>query len=339
MSIKILGIETSCDDSSMAVWCDGQILSNVTYNQKIHEKYGGVFPEWASRKHLEAMIPLMKETLDQASCQLTEIDAIAVTQGPGLIGSLLVGIGFAKGLSTGTGKPIITVNHLEAHVMSVLIDEPKPKMPFICLTVSGGHTQLVLVHSIDQLELLGSTIDDAAGEAFDKIGKLLGLPFPAGPHIDKLAKLAEPNFQFPITQLTGYNFSFSGVKTSVLYFLEKQLAQDKDFISKNLNSLCASVQHTITEMLVRQLIRVIDQYNINQVGVAGGVSANSHLRNRLKTVAQEKNLSVYFPQMQYCTDNAAMIAHAGSFKFHKGIFAEKNFEAMARFPIVDSQVS
>ncbi|NOT38403.1 MAG: tRNA (adenosine(37)-N6)-threonylcarbamoyltransferase complex transferase subunit TsaD [Saprospiraceae bacterium] len=331
MSIKILGIETSCDDSSMSVLEDGKILSNVIYSQKIHEKYGGVVPEWASRKHVEAIVPLFHETLERASSNLDQFNAIAVTQGPGLIGSLMVGIGFAKGLSLSTGLPLITVNHLEAHVISLLIDEPRPSFPFICLTVSGGHTQLLIVRGFNDMELIGSTIDDAAGEAFDKTGKLLGLPYPAGPHMDKLAAQGKPVFTFPISNLPEYNFSFSGIKTSVLYFLKKKLEEDPYFISKHLNDICASIQHSIIEMLLIKVKKLSDETGITQIGIAGGVSANSGLRNKLNELSVKLKWDVYYPQLQYCTDNAAMIAYVAYHKFLQKDFATADFEAKARF--------
>ncbi|MEP7197368.1 MAG: tRNA (adenosine(37)-N6)-threonylcarbamoyltransferase complex transferase subunit TsaD [Saprospiraceae bacterium] len=333
MSIKILAVETSCDDSSMAVLEDGKILANVIYTQKIHEKYGGVVPEWASRKHLEAMIPLLEETFEKAQCELKDMDAIAVTQGPGLLGSLMVGIGFVKGLSLGTKLPMIAVNHLEAHVLSLMIDDPKPSFPFICLTVSGGHTQILLVRDYNDMELIGSTTDDAAGEAFDKTGKLLGLPYPAGPYIDKLAKDADPKFKFPISNLPGYQFSFSGIKTSVMYFLKKNLHEDPEFINKNLPELCASIQFSIVEMLCLKLIAVAKDYKINNIGVAGGVSANSGLRNRLHGLAKTHGWNLYFPQLQYCTDNAAMISTVAYYKYQRKDFAQIDFEALARYPI------
>ncbi|MEO6190542.1 MAG: tRNA (adenosine(37)-N6)-threonylcarbamoyltransferase complex transferase subunit TsaD [Saprospiraceae bacterium] len=335
MSIKILGIESSCDDSSMAILENGHILTNLTYTQKIHEKYGGVVPEWASRKHMEAIIPLLNETLEAASVRLEDLNAIAVTQGPGLMGSLMVGIGFAKGLSLGLNIPLIAVNHLEAHITSLMIDDPKPEFPFLCLTISGGHTQLVLVYDIGQMELLGTTIDDAAGEAFDKIGKHLGLPFPGGPYLDKLARTGKPIYKFPITKLDNYNYSFSGIKTSVLYFLRKKLAENPNFIQENLEDLCASVQHTIIEILCIQLIEVSKKYKIKNIGIAGGVSANSGLRNKLQELQMEYGWNVYFPQFQYCTDNAAMIAMVAYFKFIKNEFSKDNFEAMARYPLVN----
>ncbi len=333
MPIKILGIETSCDDSSMAILEDGNILSNVCYSQKIHEKYGGVVPEWASRKHVEAISPLYIETLKRACTNISDINAIGITQGPGLLGSLMVGIGFAKGLSLSTGIPLITVNHLEAHVLSLLIDTPKPTFPFICLTVSGGHTQLIIVHDYNRMELIGSTIDDAAGEAFDKTGKLLGLPYPAGPHLDKLAKEGQPIFEFPISSLQGYNYSFSGIKTAVLYFLKKKQDEDPDFISKNLNDLCSSIQHSIIEMLIIKLKKLAYKTKIDQIGIAGGVSANSGLRNRLNQLGQENNWQIFYPELQYCTDNAAMIATVAYYKFQHNEFARHDFETLARYPI------
>lgn len=337
MSIKILGIETSCDDSSMAVLMDGKILSNISYSQKIHEKYGGVVPEWASRKHLEAIVPLYLETLKSSDNDISQIDAIAVTQGPGLLGSLMVGIGFAKGLSFASGKPLIQVNHLEAHVISLLIDTPRPAFPFICLTVSGGHTQLVIVKDFNKMELVGSTIDDAAGEAYDKTGKLLGLPYPAGPHMDKLAQQGNNIFPFPISALKDYNYSFSGIKTAVLYFLKDQLNKNPDFIKENLNNLCASIQFSINEMLMIKLKKLAQKTGIKNIGIAGGVSANSGLREKLIKEGNKNQWNIYYPQLQYCTDNAAMIATVAYYKFQKSEFASMDFEALARFPIPQSK--
>lgn len=333
MPINIFGIETSCDDSSMSVLQDGKILSNVSFSQKIHEKYGGVVPEWASRKHMEAMVPLFLETLEKSSINIDELSAIAVTQGPGLIGSLMVGIGFAKGLSLSTKLPLITVNHLEAHVLSLMIDPPVPPFPFICLTVSGGHTQLIIVHDIHKMEVLGSTIDDAAGEAFDKTGKLLGLPYPAGPHMDRIASTGNPVFSFPISNLKDYNFSFSGIKTSVLYFLRKKLEEDPEFITKNLANICSSIQYSIIEMLMIKIKKLSSESGIKNIGIAGGVSANSGLRQSLKSSADELGWNIYYPQLQYCTDNAAMIAKVAYYKYLKSDFAKPDFAAMPRYSI------
>ena len=333
MADILLGIESSCDDTSMSVIKDGMILSNVTFSQSIHAKYGGVVPEWASRMHMEAIIPLTKETLEKSGCQLQDIKGIAVTKGPGLIGSLIVGISYAKGLALSLNIPLIEVNHLEAHVLSLLIEEPKPTFPFLCLTVSGGHTQLVYVSGYNQMELIGQSLDDAAGEAFDKTGKLLGLSYPSGPVIDRLAKSGNPVFTFPISKMKDFNYSFSGLKTSVLYFLQKQLKEDPSFIEKNLNDLCASIQHTIIEILAFKLIAAANHYKTKNIGVAGGVSANSGLRNKLKELALKYHWNTFVPSLQYCTDNAAMIALAGYYKYLDKKFAPDDFGPLARFPI------
>ncbi|MFN8280575.1 MAG: tRNA (adenosine(37)-N6)-threonylcarbamoyltransferase complex transferase subunit TsaD [Saprospiraceae bacterium] len=333
MSHLILAIESSCDDSSMAILRDDQVLANLTFDQKIHQKYGGVVPEWASRQHFEAMLPLYQEVCQQAGIRAGELNAIAVTQGPGLMGSLVVGLGFAKGLCLGLGIPLLPVNHLEAHVMSLLIDEPRPAFPFLCLTVSGGHTMLVLVRGIGEMELLGTTIDDAAGEAFDKIGKMLGLTFPGGPEIDRLAAQGQAVFKFPVSKAGGHNFSFSGLKTSVLYFLKKMTAEDPDFIHKNLQNLCASAQATIIEMLTRSLMGLAKEMNISQIGIAGGVSANRGLRNRMAELSEKHGWQVYFPALQYCTDNAAMIGITAWHKFQGQVASGLDVSALARYPL------
>jgi N6-L-threonylcarbamoyladenine synthase len=332
-AVILLGIESSCDDTSMAVLVDGVVASNVTYNQAIHAKYGGVIPEWASRKHMEAVVPVLEEAMKNANCQLKDLDGIAVTRGPGLMGSLVVGLCFAKGLSLSLDIPLIEVNHLEAHVLSLLIEDPKPSFPFLCLTVSGGHTQLVVVKDYDQLEVIGKTLDDAAGEAFDKTGKLLGLTYPAGPEMDKLADLGQPIFKFPVSKMKELDYSFSGLKTSVLYFLQDRLKEDPSFIHHNLNDLCASIQHTIIEILCHQLVKASTQTGIKQIGIAGGVSANSGLRKKILALAEINGWEVFMPRMEYCTDNAAMIAMGGYHKWKKGIFAEDDIEPLARMPI------
>lgn len=331
--IVILGIESSCDDTSAAVLKNHSILSNVTANQSVHEEYGGVVPELASRAHQQNIVPVVHAALQQAGTALENIDAIAFTRGPGLMGSLVVGCSFAKALSLATGKPMIDVNHMHAHILAHFIDDgvPQPQFPFICLTVSGGHTQLVRVDAPTQLEILGTTIDDAAGEAFDKIAKILGLPYPGGPMVDKLAKEGNPTtFQFSEPRVDGFNFSFSGLKTSVLYRIQKEVKADPEFIQKNLNDLCASVQHTILNILFKQLKAVSKHTGIREIAIAGGVSANSGLRNGLTELAKTEGWNVYIPKFEYCTDNAAMIAMAGRFLFDQGIFADQSISAEAR---------
>ena len=322
MSATILAIESSCDETAAAVCRDGQILSNFIANQKVHEQYGGVVPELASRAHIQHIVPVVNSALVQAFPDmnrqeaLQQIDAIAFTAAPGLIGSLLVGAQFAKSLALSLQKPLLAVHHMQAHVLANLIASTPPSFPFLCLTVSGGHTQLVLAHSPLQLEIIGETIDDAAGEAFDKIAKLLGLPYPGGPLVDKYAQLGNPlAFQFARPRVPGLNFSFSGLKTSVLYFLQKQ---PPDFIEQHLADLCASVQHTIVAMLMRNVQLAIEQTGVKEICIAGGVSANSGLRKALQELGKEKGWKTYIPAFEYCTDNAAMIAITAYYQLLSG---------------------
>lgn len=331
--IVILGIESSCDDTSASVLQNNRVLANITASQKVHESYGGVVPELASRAHQQNIVPVVHEALKKAGISMQEIDAIAFTRGPGLMGSLVVGCSFAKALALATNLPLIDVNHMHAHILAHFIDEgiPVPKFPFICLTVSGGHTQLVQVDAPLEMKILGSTIDDAAGEAFDKIAKILGLPYPGGPLVDKLAQTGNPlAFQFAEPKVDGYNFSFSGLKTSVLYRIQKEVKLNPNFISENLADLCASVQHTILKILFNQLKRVSSDTGIREIAIAGGVSANSGLRNQLMETGKQLNWNVFIPKFEYCTDNAAMIAMAGKFLFDKGIFADQTVSAQAR---------
>ncbi|MCX6331690.1 MAG: tRNA (adenosine(37)-N6)-threonylcarbamoyltransferase complex transferase subunit TsaD [Bacteroidetes bacterium] len=333
-SIIILAIESSCDETAASVIVDGKIVSNFIANQTVHEKYGGVVPELASRAHMENIVPVVDEALKKAFPDLTQTDrlaqlnAIAFTQAPGLIGSLLVGAQFAKSLALSLDIPLIGVHHMQAHVLANLIDDPKPSFPFLCLTVSGGHTQIVQCNSAAEMIILGETIDDAAGEAFDKISKLLGLPYPGGPVLDKLAQLGNPKaFEFAKPQVPDLNFSFSGLKTSVLYFLAKQ---SPDFIKENLNDLCASVQYTIIEILLKKLKKAMQETQIKQVCIAGGVSANSGLRKGLEQLGEQTKTAIFLPQFQYCTDNAAMIAMAAHFKYIAGSFEPMTTTASAR---------
>jgi N6-L-threonylcarbamoyladenine synthase len=322
MSATILAIESSCDETAAAVCRDGQILSNFIANQKVHEQYGGVVPELASRAHMQHIVPVVNSALVQAFPEmnrqeaLQQLDAIAFTAAPGLIGSLLVGAQFAKSLALSLQKPLLAVHHMQAHVLANLIASTPPSFPFLCLTVSGGHTQLVLAHSPLQLEIIGETIDDAAGEAFDKIAKLLGLPYPGGPLVDKYAQSGNPlAFQFARPRVPGLNFSFSGLKTSVLYFLQKQPA---DFIEQHLADLCASVQHTIVAMLMRNIQLAVEQTGVKEICIAGGVSANIGLRKALQELGREKGWKTYVPAFEYCTDNAAMIAITAYYQFLSG---------------------
>jgi len=333
-SIIILAIESSCDETAASVIVDGKIVSNFIANQTVHEKYGGVVPELASRAHMENIVPVVDEALKKAfpdftqTDRLAQLNAIAFTQAPGLIGSLLVGAQFAKSLALSLDIPLIGVHHMQAHVLANLIDDPKPSFPFLCLTVSGGHTQIVQCNSAAEMIILGETIDDAAGEAFDKISKLLGLPYPGGPVLDKLAQLGNPKaFEFAKPQVPDLNFSFSGLKTSVLYFLAKQ---SPDFIKENLNDLCASVQYTIIEILLKKLKKAMQETQIKQVCIAGGVSANSGLRKGLEQLGEQTKTAIFLPQFQYCTDNAAMIAMAAHFKYIAGSFEPMTTTASAR---------
>jgi N6-L-threonylcarbamoyladenine synthase len=327
----ILAIESSCDETSASVCVDGKILSNYIANQKVHEQYGGVVPELASRAHMQNIVPVVDLALSTANCHLSSVDAIAFTQAPGLIGSLLVGAQFAKSLSLALNKPLIAVHHMQAHVMANLIDDPKPEFPFLCLTVSGGHTQIVQVNSPYDLKVIGETIDDAAGEAFDKSAKLLGLPYPGGPLIDQHAQRGNPAaFKFAEPQIPGLNFSFSGLKTSVLYFLQAKQKEDLGFVQQHLDDLCASVQATIINILMKKLKKAVLQTGIKNICIAGGVSANSGLRSALKTWGEKYHWNTFIPQFQYCTDNAAMIAITAYYKYLQGEFVSLDASPTAR---------
>lgn len=329
----ILAIESSCDDTSASVIAGGKVLCNVTATQTIHEKYGGVVPEVASRAHQEKMLPVVMEALLAANISIEKVQAIAFTRGPGLIGSLMVGVSFAKGLAFSRRLPMIEVNHMKAHILAHFIDEPRPSFPFLCLTVSGGHTQIVMVRDYDDMEVLGETIDDAAGEAFDKTGKLLGLDYPAGPHLDRLARQGEAVFQFPIPEVKDLNFSFSGLKTAILYFIQDKVKDNPNFIQENLANICASVQETIVTILLRKLRKASRLHGIKEIAIAGGVSANSGLRKGLEEMAKKEGWNVYIPAFQYCTDNAGMIAMAAHFEYLKGNFILQDVAPTARMPI------
>lgn len=340
----ILAIESSCDETSAAICADGKILSNFIANQTVHEKYGGVVPELASRAHMQHIIPVVDAALKQANCRMKDIDAVAFTQSPGLIGSLLVGGQFAKSLALALNKPLIAVHHMQAHVLANLIDDPKPSFPFLCLTVSGGHTQIVHCKSPTNMKVIGETIDDAAGEAFDKSAKLLGLPYPGGPLIDKYAKEGNPDrFKFPEPNIPDLNFSFSGLKTSILYFLqnagksnlykEEFAATDEEkeeFIQNNLADICASIQHRIITILLNKLKKASLETSIRDVCLAGGVSANSGLRKAFEEMGKKYNWNTYIPAFQYCTDNAGMIAITGYYKYLEGQFADLSVSSTAR---------
>jgi len=327
----ILAIESSCDDTGAAVFHDGRVVSNLIATQKIHEQYGGVVPELASRAHIQNIVPVVDQALQKAGVQLSELDAVAFTQAPGLIGSLLVGAQFAKSLAMSLQKPLISVHHMEAHVLANMIDEPRPDFPFLCLTVSGGHTQIVLCKSPYNMEVIGQTIDDAAGEAFDKTAKLLGLPYPGGPLIDKYAYAGDPaRFSFPEPNIAGLNFSFSGLKTSVLYFLQAEKNKNSNFIEENLDDICASVQQRIVSILLNKLKKASNETGIKNVCIAGGVSANSGLRNGLKELGIRMGWKTFIPNFEYCTDNAGMIAITGYYKYLKQDFADITVSPAAR---------
>jgi N6-L-threonylcarbamoyladenine synthase len=330
LAITILAIESSCDETSAAVCVDGKMLSNIIATQKVHEQYGGVVPELASRAHMQNILPVVNQALQTANCPLQQIDAIAFTQAPGLIGALLVGTSFAKSLALALGKPLIAVHHMQAHVLSNLIDEPRPSFPFLCLTVSGGHTQIVRCDSPNKMQVIGETLDDAAGEAFDKSAKLLGLPYPGGPLIDKYAQQGKAVFKFAEPQIEGLNFSFSGLKTSILYFLQDAAKQDAAFIEKNLYDLCASIQYSIVNILIKKLNKAVKETGIRSVCLAGGVSANSGLRNALVETGTAKGWQIFIPGFEYCTDNAAMIAITGYYKFLEQEFADLSVSPTAR---------
>lgn len=329
----ILGIESSCDETSVALLREHEILANIVTVQEVHAEYGGVVPELASRAHQQNIVPAVSVALKKAAIEKEELSAIAYTKGPGLMGSLLVGSSFAKGLSLALNIPLVEVHHMKAHILAHMIadNSSTPNFPFICLTVSGGHTQLVIVKSPLDMEVVGQTIDDAAGEAFDKAAKMLGLPYPGGPLIDKYAQKGDPlAYSFTVGKMADFNFSFSGFKTSVLYSLRKMIADEPQFIEKNMNDLCASIQHSILEALIDKLEKLVEETGIQEVAIAGGVSANSGLRSRLKQ-KEEEGWKVHIPKFEYCTDNAAMIAMAGYYEFKAGNFGELDAAPKARF--------
>jgi N6-L-threonylcarbamoyladenine synthase len=336
MDTYILGIESSCDDTSAAVLKNNKILANVIANQDVHKFYGGVVPELASRAHQQNIIPVIHRALDIAKIHKNQLDAVAFTNGPGLLGSLLVGASFAKSFSMALGIPLIEVNHMHAHILAHFIDDPqqpeKPEFPFLCLTVSGGHTQIMLIKDYFNMQVIGQTIDDAAGETFDKAAKIMGLPYPGGPLIDKLAKEGNPNaIKFPHPNIPDLDFSFSGLKTSILYFLRDRLKENPGFIEQHKPDLCASIQHTIIEILMHKLRKAAKQTGIKHVAIAGGVSANSGLRNAMLQERDASGWKVYIPKFEYSTDNAAMIAITGYFKFMKGDFASQRLAPFTRY--------
>ena len=334
MDITILGIESSCDDTSAAVIRNTTLLSNVIASQEVHRKYGGVIPELASRAHQQNIIPVVDTALKEAGVSASEIDGIAFTRGPGLLGSLLVGVSFAKGLALSHDIPMMEVNHLQGHIFSHFIDMPDrdiphPEFPFLCLLVSGGHSQIVLVKDYAEMEIIGTTIDDAAGEAFDKCAKVMGLPYPGGPVIDKLAQQGDPQkFRFAKPSVDGFDYSFSGLKTSFLYFLRDQVHENPDFIEQNKADLCASLQSTIIDILLNKLVKAAKQYDID--AIAGGVSANSGLRNAILKEGRKRKWKTYIPEFKFTTDNAAMIAITGYYKYQRGEFAPMDIAPVSR---------
>ena len=336
MSTIILGIESSCDDTSASVIKDGYMLSNIMASQEVHRKYGGVIPELASRAHQQNILPVVHQALKEAGVEMSQVDAIAFTRGPGLLGSLLVGTSFAKGLSLATGKPLVEVNHLQGHILSHFIQEPGkekqlPTFPFLALLVSGGHSQIVRVDDYLKFEVLGHTIDDAVGEAFDKCAKIMGLGYPGGPIVDKLAKEGDSSrFKFAKPHIPDLNYSFSGIKTSLLYFLRDQVKENPNFIQENMADICASFQKTLIDILMDKLLKAVKQTGIRQVAIAGGVSANSGLRDRIKSEGEKRGWTTFIPEFKFTTDNAAMIAITGLFKFQQGLTTSLDVAPISR---------
>ncbi|MFC2127572.1 tRNA (adenosine(37)-N6)-threonylcarbamoyltransferase complex transferase subunit TsaD [Bacteroidota bacterium] len=335
--IYILAIESSCDDTSAAVICNGKILSNIVANQKIHAEYGGVVPELASRAHQQNIVPVVQQAIVKANIDKKDLSAIAFTRGPGLMGSLLVGTSFAKSLALSLGIPLIDVNHMQGHVLAHFIEEentPKPSFPFLCLTISGGHTQIVKISNYFEMEVIGETIDDAVGEAFDKSAKILNLPYPGGPLIDKYAQLGNPKaYKFTKPKVNKMDFSFSGLKTAILYFIQKQEKENPNFVEENLNDICASIQDTIVSILMDKLKNAVKETGIKEVAIAGGVSANSEIRKQLKEGEFKYGWTTYIPKFEYTTDNAGMIAIAGYLKYLENNYADASISAQARLKV------
>ena len=336
-TIYILAIESSCDDTSAAVLHNKKVLSNVVATQKIHEEYGGVVPELASRAHQQNIVPVVHQALRKANIDKKLVSAIAFTRGPGLMGSLLVGTSFAKSFAMGLDIPLIEVNHMQAHILAHFIEDETmeaPSFPFLALTISGGHTQIVLVKDYFDMEILGESLDDAVGEAFDKSAKILGLPYPGGPLVDKHAQTGNPKaFPFPIPKVPGLNFSFSGLKTSILYFIQRETAKNPDFISENLNDICASIQYTIIKILMNKIKKAVKQTGVKHIAIGGGVSANSGIRKALKNTENELGWKTYIPKFEFCTDNAAMIGIVGFLKYQNESFTTKDVSVKARYII------
>ena len=330
----ILAIESSCDETSASVIRNGKVLNNIIASQDVHRKYGGVVPELASRAHQQNIVAVVDEAIKKAGIATTDLDAVAFTRGPGLIGSLLVGVSFAKGIALALDIPLIEVNHMQAHVLAHFIDDPKPKFPFLCLTVSGGHTQIVLVKDPYTMEVIGQTQDDAVGEAFDKAAKIMDLPYPGGPLIDQYAKLGNSSaFKFPETIMPGLDFSFSGIKTAFLYFLRDSIKKNPSFIQENLNDICASLQRHLVNMLLSRLELASARTSIKEIAIAGGVSANSGLRKALEELGKKQGWNIFIPAFEYCTDNAAMIAMSAHFKFLRKDFCRLDVTPLARMPV------
>lgn len=332
MGPNILAIESSCDETSASVISNGKVLNNIIASQSIHEKYGGVVPELASRAHQQNIVTVVNQALEKAGLQANQLQAIAFTRGPGLAGSLMVGVSFAKGMALALNIPMIEVNHMQAHILAHFIDEPKPSFPFLCLTVSGGHTQLVLVKDYNDFDVLGQTLDDAVGEAFDKGAKMLGLPYPGGPLIDKYAQTGNPKrFDFPVSSMPGWNFSFSGIKTSLLYLIRDETKSNPDFIQQHIADICASYQKCLIDILMVKLQRAAKELRVKDVALAGGVAANSGLRQAVKSAGDKLGWHVFIPEFQYCTDNAAMIAITAHFKYQRGEFCGMDVSPVASF--------
>lgn len=335
----ILGIESSCDDTSASVICDGKVLSNIVANQEVHAKYGGVVPELASRAHQQNIVPVVQQAIERAGIQKTDLNAISFTKGPGLMGSLLVGTSFAKSLALGLDIPLIDVNHMQGHILAHFIEEEgakTPPFPFICLTISGGHTQIVKVSSHFEMEILGETIDDAVGEAFDKSAKILGLPYPGGPLVDKYARQGNPKaFSFTKPKVGDLDFSFSGLKTGILYFIQRNVKENPNFIEEHLHDICASIQHTIVEILLDKLKNAAKQTSIKHIAIAGGVSANSEIRKRLELAQKHWGWTTYIPKFEYTTDNAAMIAITGYLKYLNHTYSDISVKAEARLKVTE----
>lgn len=329
----ILGIESSCDETSASICADGKVINNIIASQDIHTQYGGVVPELASRAHHKNIVPVIHEALNHAEIRPEDLDAIAYTRGPGLLGALLVGSSFARTMAAALGIPVIPIHHMKAHVLAHFIEDPKPPFPFLCLTVSGGHTQIIRVASATDFAIIGQTLDDAVGEAFDKAAKLLGLPYPGGPLIDQHAKKGDPfAFHFAKSEVPNYDYSFSGIKTSILYFLQKEVRKNEHFIQENIHDLCASIQQVLVDMLFEKLIKAAQKEKIDHIAIAGGVSANSALRSKLQAVANIHDWNTYIPDFQYCTDNAAMIAMSGHLYYEKKMFGDLTDSPLPRMP-------